>query len=135
MTRYAIDAAVALRIVRSGWTVPGTDRLVAPTWLKTDAMRIVYDCVLGGRLDDREGLRTLDELAALPIRLLADRVSRATAFRIARTLQLPDPLPAEYLAVAKLQSDTLVTDDPLLAGWASGIISVRSSADVLDERA
>lgn len=131
MTRYAIDAAVAIEMVRSQWSPPADLRLLAPAWLKSHATRIIYDEVLAGDLDDPAAVRLLDDLASVPVRFLADRVSRTTAFRIARQLALVDPVPAEYLAIAKLQTDALVTDDTDLAAWASGIVPVIRSADMM----
>ena len=58
------------------------------------------------------------------IRLLGDRLSRGTAWRIAEQLGWDDIVNAEYSAVAKLQADALVTDDDALAGEAAGIVPV-----------
>lgn len=41
--------------------------------------------------------------------------------RIALRLDADDPAPAEYLAVATLQADVLVTDDPGLRAGADAI--------------
>jgi len=60
----------------------------------------------------------------MKIRLLGDRVSRATAWRIAERLGWDDIGPAEYLAVASLQADALVTEDDRLASAAHGIVEV-----------
>ena len=51
------------------------------------------------------------------MRLLADRVSRRTAWRIAREHGWDTLRDAEYLAMTKLQADALVTVDTALAGW------------------
>jgi hypothetical protein len=56
------------------------------------------------------------------IRLLGDRVSRAVAWKIAEQLDLDDTVTAEYVAVAQLQADALVTEDPELARRADGIV-------------
>jgi hypothetical protein len=45
------------------------------------------------------------------MRLLGDRVSRRTAWRIAREHGWETTFDAEYLAVTKLQADGLVTID------------------------
>ena len=62
----------------------------------------------------------------MKIRLLGDRVSRATAWKLADRLGWDDIGPAEYLAVATLQADALVTDDEALASAAAGIVGVVS---------
>jgi len=63
----------------------------------------------------------------LKIRLLGDRVSRARAWELAERLGWPDTQPAEYLAVAALQADVLVTDDHTLATAALGLVTVVGS--------
>lgn len=125
MTRYAIDAAVALRLVGSAEPVPALaagDSLVGPAVLRSDALRFLYADVRSGDLVEQEGRRRLERLAGLRIRLLGDRVSRATAWRLAVELGWDDPGSAEYLAVATLQADVLVTLDPLLEWAAAGRI-------------
>ena len=64
------------------------------------------------------------------LRLLGDRVSRAVAFKLARQLDLDAIGPAEYLAVASLQSDALVTDDPALRAAADGIVPLARFEDL-----
>lgn len=110
-TRYAIDAPVAVALIRAGAT---GHTLVGPAVLRSDALALLYR-----ELPDAEGRALLDGLAALRIRLLGDRVSRAVAWRLARELGWDDPRPAEYLAVARLQADLLVTSDPALLSGAA----------------
>jgi predicted nucleic acid-binding protein len=64
------------------------------------------------------------------MRLLGDRVSRRTAWRIAREQGWDSTHDAEYLAVTKLQADALVTVDSALAGKANGLVPL-ASFDVL----
>lgn len=121
MTRYAIDAPTALRLVAGGRAPGGPHALVGPSVLRTDALELLYRDLRAGRLSDAEGRRLLDGVATLKIRLLGDRVSRATAWRIAVRLDADDTRLAEYLAVATLQADVLVTDDPALRAAAERI--------------
>jgi hypothetical protein len=58
------------------------------------------------------------------MRLLGDRVSRATAWKIARERAWPSLRDAEYLSVTRLQGDALVTVDPGLAAKADGVVPV-----------
>jgi predicted nucleic acid-binding protein len=58
------------------------------------------------------------------MRLLGDRVSRRTAWRIAREQGWDSMGDAEYLAVTRLQADALVTIDEALARRADGIVPV-----------
>ena len=114
MTRFAIDAAVALRLIREGRRPADQHQLVAPAGLRSEVLARLYREVRAGRLAEAEARRQLDDLAGLKIRLLSDRVSRSTAWKIATELGWAEIGPAEYLAVAALQADALVTEDDRL---------------------
>ena len=124
MTRYAIDAPTALRLIEEDAVVGAGHSLVAPTVLRTHALSLLYRDVRAGALDERVALARLERLAELKIRLLGDRVSRATAWKLAARLGWPDTPPAEYLAVAMLQADLLVTDDPHLRSGAEDHVAL-----------
>ena len=95
--------------------VPPDTALVAPTLLRSDALAALYAEAQAGRIPREEAAARLDRLRALRIRLLGDRVAQAWAWRIADALGWDDTRPAEYVAVAKLQADVLITDDAELA--------------------
>ena len=124
MTRYAIDAPTALRIVRERIEVPGAHSLVGPSVLRSHALSALYRAVRAGEVDSAEGKGLLERIAELKIRLLGDRVSRATAWRIAAERDWPDIGAAEYLAVAVLQADALITQDAALTAAAEGLVPV-----------
>lgn len=126
--RVAIDAATALRIVREGVDV-GEHQLVGAGALRSQAMQLLYAAVRAGELTEADGRAQLELLAGLKMRLLADRVSRATAWRLAARLDWDEIAPAEVLAVASLQADVLVTDDPELAAAAEGVVERMSWAE------
>jgi predicted nucleic acid-binding protein len=65
------------------------------------------------------------------MRLLGDRVSRRTAWKIARDQDCGTVRNAEYLAVAKLQADALITLDTALANQARGIVALGQLTDLL----
>jgi predicted deacetylase len=129
VTRFAIDAAVAVLLVRQPQALPESHHLVAPNVLMSDALATLHDEVHRGLLTERDGRAQLEGLAALRIRLLGDRVSRATAWQLAGRLDPADTRRAEYLAVARLQADALLTLDDELRAAADGIVPV---ADVDD---
>jgi predicted nucleic acid-binding protein len=56
------------------------------------------------------------------MRLLGDRMSRRTAWRIAREQDWETIYHAEYIAVTRLQADALVTVDPSLSAKAEGLV-------------
>lgn len=62
----------------------------------------------------------------MKIRLLGDRVSRRTAWRIARERGWDAIGDAEYVAVTRLQADALIAMDASLARRATGIVPVAS---------
>jgi predicted nucleic acid-binding protein len=124
MTRLAIDAPTCVALIRHHVVLSAGHQLVAPAVLRSDVLNLLFNEVREGHLNENEGRRDLEQFAELKIRLLGDRVSRATAWKIARDLGWPDPRPAEYLAVARLQADLLVTDDPHLVEGAAGITPV-----------
>ena len=127
MTRFAIDAATALRIVREGVDV-GEHQLVGVAGLRSQAMRLLYAEARAGDVEQADVRGVLDGIAALKARLLGDRVSRAVAWRLAVQLEWVDVEAAEPLAVATLQADVLVTDDPVLAAACDGIVERMSWA-------
>jgi predicted nucleic acid-binding protein len=123
MTRYAIDALTAIRLVREGLTVPDEHQLVAPKSLQTQAMSRLYRDVRAGSLVESDARAILDGITTMRIRLLGDRVSRGQAWRIAEQLDWDDTTNAEYVAIAKLQADAFVTLDPQLAREVEGIVT------------
>jgi predicted nucleic acid-binding protein len=133
MTRFAIDAGTAIRIVRDSVTVPNGHQLVAPKSLQTQALSQLYREVRAGSLDREAARETLDGITTMRIRLLGDRVSRGQAWRIAEELGWDDIGNAEYVAVAKLQADAFVTLDEELAREVAGIVAIAPFEDLSAE--
>jgi len=94
-------------------------------------MSRLFRQVREGQLEDREARARLETLAGLKIRLLGDRVSRATAWTLATRLGWEEIGAAEYLAVATLQADVLVAGDERIAAAADGIIPLGVVDDLL----
>ena len=135
MTRFAIDALTAVRLVEEGFAVPDGHQLVAPNLLRSEAMGLLYRAVRAGTLDTARAERLLDGLTTMRVRLLGDRVSRAVAWRIATEQGWDDVAPAEYVAVARLQADVLVASDADLATRARGLVELAPVEDLLAVRA
>jgi len=129
MTRYTIDPPALLELVRRGISSP--HQLVAPAALRSQAMSLVYRGVRDGTTDAAAVRELLDGITTTKVRLLGDRVSRGTAWRLANELGLDDTGDAEYLAVARLQADALVALDPLIAALAAGVVPVATFDDLL----
>ncbi|WP_282944049.1 type II toxin-antitoxin system VapC family toxin [Cellulomonas endometrii] len=128
MTRVAIDAATAIRLVREGVVVPPGHQLVAPTLLRSQVLSSLYRDVRRGALGEDEARTLLDGVTTTRIRLLGDRVSRAVAWQVAAQLGWDDTADAEYVAVAKLQADVLVTADEALARRVADIVPTAAFA-------
>ncbi len=126
MARYVVDAPTLLRIVTAGIPIHPDHQLVAPNSVRSDALALLYQQVGRGELPEDEALRLHERLTEVKMRLLGDRVSRHTAWRIARERGWDAIRDAEYLAVTRLQADALVTIDETLARRAAGIVTVVS---------
>ncbi|HET7388868.1 MAG TPA: hypothetical protein VFJ19_19620 [Nocardioidaceae bacterium] len=123
MTRFAIDAAVAVQLARDEVRTGSEHQLVAPSLLRSEVLSMLYRAVRDGTLEDKHARLLLDRVTTMKIRLLGDRVSRAVAWQIAAELGWNDTPRAEYLAVAKLQADRLVTFDPVLERAAPSYVA------------
>lgn len=121
MARYGIDAVTLVQLLEGGRGVAG-HQLVAPNSLRSEALQLLLDDVRHGRRTEKAALDLHEPMTALKVRLLGDRVSRRTAWRIAMQQGWPTLRDAEYLAVVKLQADALITVDPDLQAKAEGIV-------------
>ncbi len=121
MTRYAIDAPTLVRLVTEDGHVAG-HQLVAPNALRSQALDLLYRQVREDELSEREAFALHDRITETKVRLLGDRMSRRTAWRIAAEQGWAGIHEAEYLAVTRLQADALVTVDPELAARADGVV-------------
>ncbi|KUL36103.1 hypothetical protein [Streptomyces regalis] len=126
MTRYVVDARTLLHIVSTGVQIRPDHQLVAPNPVRSQALSLLFEQVSCGELDEVEALRMHERLTEVKMRLLGDRVSRRTAWRIAREHGWDTIGDAEYVAVTRLQADALVTIDEALARRADGIVPVAS---------
>lgn len=122
MARYVIDAPTLLHLLDRGLTVDPAHQLVAPGSIRSEALQLLLRDVRRGARTEKDALRTHERVTELKMRLLGDRVSRGTAWRIAREQDWDTLRDAEYLAVTRLQADALVTVDPVLAAKAADIV-------------
>jgi hypothetical protein len=124
MARYVVDARTVLHIVDGDLDIDPGHQLVAPNSIRSEALQLLLAAVRRGERTDRAALTTHERLTELKMRLLGDRVSRGVAWRIAREHDWDSLREAEYLAIARLQADALVTVDPDLAAKAVDIVPV-----------
>ncbi len=122
MARYVIDATTLLHIVSGAADIDAGHQLVAPNGIRSQALTMLLEAVNAGELSEAEALELHERLTELKIRLLGDRVSRRTAWKIAREQGWSTTSEAECLAVCRLQADALVTVDADFAARAEGIV-------------
>lgn len=132
MTRFAIDPPTLLAITESGRSVSPAHRLVAPNSIRSDVLDLLLQRFRGGELTEEAALDLHERVTEVRMRLLGDRVSRRTAWRIAREHGVAIH-EAEYLAIAKLQADALVVTGPELATIASGIVPLASLTELFSD--
>src|SRR3954454_8183190 len=84
MTRFVIDAPTLLHLVAEDVPVAPGHQLVAPNLLRSQALALLFDDVREGRLTEPQAMDRHEQLTAVKVRLLGDRVSRRVAWQIAR---------------------------------------------------
>ena len=124
VARYVVDAPTLLHIVAEHLQVSPEHQLVAPNLVRSQALSLLLAAVRRGAITEEVALEQHERFTELKMRLLGDRVSRRTAWRIAQEQGWDATFDAEYLAVTKLQADALVTIDQALAAKAAGIVPV-----------
>jgi predicted nucleic acid-binding protein len=122
VTRYAIAAPTLLHIVTEQLAINPEHQLVAPHAVRSQALTLLLGRVRSGELSEKDAGELHTRLTELKIRVLGDRVSRATSFKIANEQGWETTFDAEYLAVTLLQADALVTVDPAMAKLADGLV-------------
>jgi hypothetical protein len=122
VTRFAIDPAAFLSVARDECPPHESHQLVAPNSLRSRTLELLLAEVRAGDLDERRALELHERLTEIKVRLLGDRVSRRTAWDLARRHDWRDLREAEYIAVASLQANALVTLEPELAKRAAGLV-------------
>jgi predicted nucleic acid-binding protein len=122
MTRYVIDAATLLHLVAKSVQVNPKHQIVAPNLIRSQALSLLFEAVRRGDLTEEVALQHHERFTELKMRLLSDRVSRRTAWKIAREQGWETTYDAEYLAVTRLQADALVTVDPALATKSMNVV-------------
>ena len=131
VTRYVIDPLTLLQLASgTDGGVNPAHRLVAPNAIRSQALNLLLHRVRDGVLSEKEALDVHERVTQLKMRLLGDRVSRRTAWQIAREHNWTTIFDAEYIAVTKLQADALVPIDAELAARASGIVPLAPFADL-----
>jgi predicted nucleic acid-binding protein len=133
MRRYVLDAPTLVHVITEGVEINPQHQLVAPNLIRSEALALLFAAVHRGDLTEPVALQHHERLTELKMRLLGDRVSRRTAWKIAREHGWETTLDAEYLAVTRLQADALVTIDPGLAARAREVVPVAPLAVLTED--
>ena len=124
MTRYVIGPDVAIRLARDQAVIRGDHQILAPALLRSQVLSLLYQAVRRGELTRRDAEAQLAYVHGLPIRLADDLVLHNVAWKAAGLLGWPDTLGAEYVALAQLQADALITLDRHLADAVTDLVTV-----------
>ena len=120
-----------MHLVDNALRIDSDHQLVAPNAIRSDALQLLLRHVRQGERTDKDAMAVHDKITELKVRLLGDRVSRATAWRIAREHDWDSLRDAEYLAIARLQADALITINADLEAKASGVVKVAPLQELL----
>ena len=134
MTRFAFDPPTLVRLAEGHHQVNPDRQIVAANSIQFHALDLLLRRVQSGVLSEPAARALHKRMTELNMRLLGDRVSRRTAWQIALTHGWTTIHDAEYLAVAKLQANALVTAAPELTNKAAGIVTLAKLEDLLERR-
>ena len=128
MARYTIDAPTLLHVVTNDLVCDPAHQLVAPNLIRSQALSLLFAAVSSGDLTEPAAFAQHERLTEMKMRLLGDRVSRRTAWKIAREQQWESTFDAEYFAVCRLQADAFISIDPEMVAEATGIVPLADLA-------
>ncbi|MGO4535583.1 hypothetical protein [Leifsonia sp. 2MCAF36] len=129
MTAYVIDAPAAVRLAEAGWG--GPDELLAPTLLRSQTLSLLHADVVSGRREGAEAFALSQQVDALPVRLLGDRVLRRNAWRVADQLGWAQTEAAEFVALTRLHGDALLSGAPNVYAGAEALVRIVPVTDVV----
>ena len=124
MTRYVIGPDVALHLAEERTVIRDEHQLVAPALIRSQMLSLLHRAVSRGEMTKKEAVQRLTYVRGLRLRLLGDRVLHSVAWDVADQLGWSDTFDAEYVALAQLQADALVTPDEQLARDVADLVRV-----------
>jgi predicted nucleic acid-binding protein len=130
MTKFVIDAGVAIHLASAGTEVPSRHQLLAPTLLRSQVLSLLHEAVQRGDIPAAAAREQLARINAMPIRLLGDGVLRRRAWDLAGELGWASTYNAEYIALTQLQADAFVTLDGELARSVEGVVRTAAIAEL-----
>lgn len=133
MARYTIDAPTLLHLVGEDLDCDPSHQLIAPNIIRSQALALLFVAVASGEMPEQTALECHRKLTELKMRLLGDRVSRRTAWTLAREHGWHSTFDAEYIAVCKLQADAFVSIDPAMVAKAGRVVPLAGLADLISK--
>jgi predicted nucleic acid-binding protein len=130
MTKFVVDASAVLHLAAEGIQVGAEHELLAPTLLRSQVLSLLHESVQRGELTDDVARDRLAKVGKIKIRLLGDAVMRRRAWELADQLGWWETYGAEYVALAQLQADALVTLNGDFAKAAEGVVKIASVDDL-----
>jgi predicted nucleic acid-binding protein len=109
-----VDAGVALGVALGGLRPLGTEDLVAPPLMWSEARSALHEAAWRGEVGTEDAEITRDALERLPIRSRTPRRLGVVAWQLADDLGWAKTYDAEYLALARLLDCRVVTVDSRL---------------------
>ena len=120
--RFVIDVGATLQLARNATRISSRQELMAPTLWRSEVLSSLYEAVQAGKLSHEAAREQVAYVNGLKIRLLGDAVLRRRAWELAEQLGLETTYAAEYLALAQLQSGTLVSTDKRWLKRVAGLV-------------
>jgi predicted nucleic acid-binding protein len=120
VSSFVIDAGAALALAASKDDVSPEHVLLAPTLLRDQVLSRLHEAVQRGEISADVAQERLARIRAMKIRLLGDATLQRVAWKVADRLGWAETYYAEYVALARLHGDALVTTDPELARSVKG---------------
>jgi predicted nucleic acid-binding protein len=133
MTRFVIDAGVALHLAREAAEASSEHELLAPTLLRSQTLSLLHEAVHRREIPAETAREHLARINRMKIRLLGDAVLRRRAWELADRLDWAHTYDAEYIALTQLQAEAFVTLDAELARSVEGIVAT-APVEALDAK-
>jgi predicted nucleic acid-binding protein len=124
VTRFVVDCDTLVQIAAGEIQVAPEHQLVGPTLVRSQALSALYQAARRGEISEAEALERVTRVNSLRVRFLGDKVLQRTAFRIADALGWETTYDAEFVALAQLQADAIVTMNRELSRAVSSLVEV-----------
>jgi indolepyruvate ferredoxin oxidoreductase alpha subunit len=127
VTRFVVDCETLLRIAAGEIEVAAEHKLLAPALVRSQALSALYESARRGEISTSEGRERVRRVNSLRIRFLGDKVLQAQAWKVAEELGWATTYDAEYVALAQLQADALITSNRELAQAVAGLVETATT--------